>query len=308
LWVWTAIIGLVSASLARIRTLFIFYSLLLFIIFLRGDRTLIAIATAALIAAASYKDPRWYRRLRPLQIAGAAFGVCAVLLGKTIYIIAKAALSGGSSDRLNTPLRDQFLFQFEPLATFSHLEFVMRTGLTIGPLDFFKSVFGNVLLVPSFFGISTNLYNTTVTAKLSARLGSGIAGNYLAHGWTVGGVWGSALFYFVLPLLLRLCDGQFYRREGATKVFWCCVGAVFAFYIHRNGMDNVFSFVRQLFIVCVATAGVAAALRHFGNRPKWSAPTSTASGRLGEDAFTIAPTRGQVSQKFSATRSSKGGN
>lgn len=264
LWKWTAVIGIVSASLARSRKLLLFHGLVLLIIFLRGDRTQIAIATAALIAAASYKDPRWYLRLRPSHIAGFISVAAMVFVGKSIYIGIKAAIQGIQSDRFTVPLSVQFQQQFEPFATFSHLEFVMRTGMTIGPADFFKSVFGNLLIVPSAFGISTNIYNTIVTSTLAARVNSGIAGNYMAHGYTVGGITGAALFYFILPLMLRLCDGQFRTKNATVKVFWCCVGAVLAFYIHRNGLDNIFSFVRQLFVVGVITAAIAAALRQFG--------------------------------------------
>jgi hypothetical protein len=127
-----------------------------------------------------------------------------------------------------------------------------------------ESVLGNVLIVPSAFGLSTNLYNAVVSATLSPKFGYGIAGNYLAHGYTVGGTMGAALFYFILPLMLRLCDGQFRAKDGSVKIFWCCAGAVIAFYIHRNGLDNGLSFVRQVFIMSAITAALAAALRHFG--------------------------------------------
>lgn len=290
LWQWTAVIGLVSASLARSRKLILFHAFVLFIIFMRGDRTLVAMTAAALFAAASYKDPKWYRHLKPLHIAGIVSGVAVVLLGKTIYVGVKAAVTGARTDRF-TDFSVQFLQQFEPLGTFSHLEFVMRSGVTIGPADFLKSVFGNLLLVPSFFDISTNLYNTIVTRTLAARVSSGIAGNYMAHGYTVAGTAGAALFYFIMPLMLRLCDGQFRNKTSTTKVFWCCVGGVLAFYIHRNGLDNIFSFVRQLFVVCVVTAAVAAAIRQFtGNAAtaSWTAQSGRLPAGLSGDQFALS--------------------
>jgi hypothetical protein len=292
LWKWVPLIGLVSASLARDRRSLIISVVMLLIIFLRGDRTLVAIATASLVVVASYKDPTWWRRLRPLQVAGFIFAAGVVFVGKSIYIIIKASLVGGSTDRLTVPLTDQLRSQFEPIGTFAHLEFVMRTGVGIPIGQFLESVFGNLLIVPSAFGISTNLYNTVVTSHLSARLSSGVAGNYMAHGYAVGGTAMAAFFYFLMPLMLRLCDSQFRQRAGSIKVFWCCVGAVIAFYIHRNGLDNLFSFVRQIFVVSVIIAALAAALRHLGIRRtlfRSSVPTSSVGGRLREDEFRLAP-------------------
>jgi hypothetical protein len=292
LWRWTAIVGLVAASLARDRRLLTINLVMLIIIFLRGDRTLVAIATAALIVAASYKDSSWWRRLRPLQVAGFLFAASVVFVGKSIYIIVKASLVGGAMDRLTVPLIDQLRSQFVPIGTFAHLEFVMRTGVGIPIGQFLESVFGNLLIVPSAFGISTNLYNTVVTSHLSARLSSGVAGNYIAHGYAVGGAAMAAFFYFLMPLMLRLSDSQFRQRTGSVKVFWCCVGAVIAFYIHRNGLDNLFSFVRQIFVVSVIIATLAAALRYLGIRRtllRSSVPTSSVGGRLREDEFSLAP-------------------
>jgi hypothetical protein len=283
--------GLASAALARERRLLIVNAVMLLIIFLRGDRTLVAIATASLMIVASYKDPTWWRRLRLSHVAMFIFAAGAVFLGKSIYIAIKASVMGGPAYALAAPLSDQLRSQFEPIGTFAHLEFVMRMGVGIPIGQFLESVFGNLLIVPSAFGISTNLYNTVVTSHLSARLSSGVAGNYMAHGYAVGGTAMAAFFYFLMPLMLRLCDSQFRKRTGSVKVFWCCVGAVIAFYIHRNGLDNLFSFVRQIFVVSVIIAALAAALRHLGIRRTFfrsSVPTSSVGGRLREDEFRLA--------------------
>jgi hypothetical protein len=237
---------------------------MLFVIFVRGDRTIVALAIAAFVVAASYKNPKWYLQLNPFQISGLALGAIVVFFGKSVYLTIKSGIAGNGWDPISFSTKAQFMSQFEPLGTFSHLEYVMRTGVTIDPWNFLESVLGNVLIVPSAFGLSTNLYNAVVSATLSPKFGYGIAGNYLAHGYTVAGTMGAALFYFILPLMLRLCDGQFRAKDGSVKIFWCCVGAVIAFYIHRNGLDNGLSFVRQVFIMSVITAALAAALRHFG--------------------------------------------
>jgi hypothetical protein len=272
LWRWTGVLGLVSALLARNRRLLYTNAAIMILIFLRGDRTLVAIATAAMIVAASYRDAKWWRRLSLPQIVGVTFAAAVVFLGKTVYLNLKSGLTGQGWDvTRGLSYKQQLISQFEPLATFNHIEFVMRTGVKIPFAEFVSSILGNILLVPSAFGVSTNVYNATVTAAMSSRLGYGIAGNYLAHGYVVGGTAGAVLFYLMLPLLLRLCDGQFRSKSGTVKVVWCGVGAVVAFYIHRNGLDNLFSFIRQLFIVSVITAALAAALRQVrvGQPPGW---------------------------------------
>lgn len=290
LWKWTGVLGLLAATLGRDRKLIYFHALVIVIIFLRGDRTLVAIVTAALIATASHQNPKWYTRLKLSQIAGFIFAVLVIFLGKSIYFSVKSA-AAGSNKSIDMSLKQQLLMQFEPIATFSHIQFVIVSGVTITPGEFLQSVIGNILMVPSAFGVSTNLYNDVVTSALSPNVGFGVAGNYLAHGYTVGGTLGASLFYFMLPLMLRLCDGQFRSKTGSIKVFWCCVGAVFAFYIHRNGLDNLFSFVRQIFIVSVATAGLAAAMRHLG---LVAAPIGTrraliAGGAVPATGFDLAP-------------------
>jgi hypothetical protein len=265
LWKWAAMFGLVSAWLCRDTRLLYLNGAILVLIFLRGDRTLVALSTAAMVIVASYKNPGWWKRLRGPQIIGLLFAAAVVFFGKTVYLNLKSGLTGQGWDvTRGLTYTQQLMSQFEPLATFNHIEFVIRTGITIPPAEFLWSIFGNLLLVPSFFGVSTNIYNSTVTAAMSGRLGFGVAGNYLAHGYAVGGIVGAGLFYFMLPIILRICDGQFRTKTGTVKVFWCCVGAVIAFYVHRNGLDNLLSFVRQLFVVGVATAGLAAALRQFG--------------------------------------------
>lgn len=290
LWRWAPLIGLVAAIQVRQRKLVALNAAILFIIFLRGDRTIVAIATAAAIAIISERNPGWWRRLKPLQVFAFVTGAAVVFLGKSIYLMVKSGLSGHGWSFIDLSVKDQLLFQFEPLATFSHLSYVMTTGITIPPGEFFGSVFGNLLMVPSAFGISTNLYNAVVTETLSPRLGYGIAGNYMAHGYTVAGTAGAAFFYFLLPLILTLCDRQFHNKAGSVKVFWCCVGAVFAFYIHRNGLDNELSFVRQLFIVSFLTAIVAAAIRQFtstGAPRTWASGVTPAQSRPTEEEFAL---------------------
>ncbi len=288
LWRWTPLVGIVASAYTAQRKVLLVNVFVLFIIFLTGDRTLVAIATAALIAVASERRPGWWKRLKPIQVTGFGIGALVVFFGKSAYLVMKSGFSGQGWSMLRLSFKDQFLFQFEPLGTFSHLSYVMTVGLKIPPGEFLASVFGNLLLVPSAFGISTNVYNATVTETLSPKLGYGVAGNFMAHGYTVGSTAGAVFFYFLLPLIFTLCDRQFHTRTGVTKIFWCTIGAVFAFYIHRNGMDNQLSFVRQLFIVCVGTGLIALAFRQLaGGGPAVPARGFQIRRRPRDDEFAL---------------------
>lgn len=288
LWKWTAPIGLIASSLARSRKLLIFHILILFVIFLRGDRTMIVISAGALMAAAAYRDPRWYAVFTPMRAIGALLAGIVILFGKSIYVTLKAGFSGGGWDTVSLPLWAQFLFHFEPLVTFSHLGYVMRHNVQISSAEFAESILANFLIVPSWFGLSSNIYNERISVALPPAIDFGVAGNYLAHGWTVGGTAGAVAFYLILPLALHLCDVQFRRRTGALKLFWCCVGGLLAFYIHRNGMDNILSFVRQIAIVTLVVAILAAVVRPLFSRAPLPVPVPVPTPERGN---AIATTR-----------------
>lgn len=254
LWKWTAPLGLAASTMARNRKLLLVHLLLLLAIFLRGDRTLVAISAAAVVAALAQENPKWYAFLTPARVIPAVLALMGVFLGKSVYLTAKSGLEGNGWLIPTQSIADQLISQFEPFGTYAQLDYVMNTDLHIGFGEFLKSVLANLLLVPSYFNLSTNFYNELLTASLPAEIRSGVAGNYLAHGWAVGGIAGAVIFYFILPIMLRLCQSQFDARHGTLKVFWCCCGAIIALYAHRNGLDNLFSFIRQVGIVCALVA------------------------------------------------------
>lgn len=257
IWRWTAPTGLIASVLCKSRKLFWLNLATLFVIFLRGDRTMVAITMAGMLVAMMQSGP-WLRQLRLKHLLGIATAILVVLLGKSVYLALKAWLGGEGELRTRVSIIDQIYYQFEPFATYAHVGYVMRRGLEIPISDFFQSLFANLLIVPSAFGLSTNIYGEMI--QRTQRIGSGLAGNYIANGYAVGGAVGAALFYFLLIWILRTCDIRFRRTSGAWKLFWACTGAVFAFYVQRNGLDNMLSLVRQIVIVCILLAAGAVAL------------------------------------------------
>lgn len=259
LWRWTAPLGLIASILSGSRKLLYFHLAILAVVFLRGDRTLIAISAAAVLAAALQGKP-WLRLFKPSYVAGCSIACVGIFFGKSLFLNIKAWLVEKSSVTQGVTAVDQLYYQFEPLATYSHIGFVVRRDLEIPFLDFLQSLAANLLFVPSSFGLSTNIYGELIQRTAAERVDTGLAGNYIANGYVVAGIAGAAVFYFIFALVLRICNTQFLKTTGVWKLFWGCTGATFAFYVHRNGLDNMMSFVRQIAIVCVMLAALAVIL------------------------------------------------
>lgn len=269
LWKWTVVVSLVAAILTRSRALLLFSLLMLFLIFLRGDRTMIAVTAAASIAALAQVRGNWVNFLAPKRLIPILAAAFLVLFGKSSWITLKSGLSGQGWVAPDIPLANQFIFQFEPFATYAHIGHVMDFNVTIGFGEFAQSILANVLIFPSLFGFDTNIYNEVVTSTLPPTIRYGVAGNFIAHGWTVAGPVGVFAFALTLCGAWRLCDSQFARRHGVVKLFWGCTGGVLSFYAHRNGFDNLFSFIRQVIIVCFMVFMIALPFKEFlpGQRP-----------------------------------------
>jgi hypothetical protein len=263
---WFVAIGLVSALLISNRKMMAFLIAMLGTTFLAGDRTMVAIITAAAVVVLGHKSggPRALLKGPVAPVLGIAAVI--VVFGKPIYTAVKSFFGFGSFES-GTSI-EATLLAFEPLGIYSHLSYVMDTKLRIGFLEFLTSVLGNALIVPSTFGVSTNLYNELVQGSFTFNVTYGVAGSYLAHGWAVGGVIGVILFYLAYVFGLRLCDRQFAKQSGLRKAMIACAGGVLAFYAHRNGMDNLGSFMRQIALAGLIVAFVGAGLRAFSSQPQ----------------------------------------
>ncbi|UZW58059.1 hypothetical protein NUH86_22570 (plasmid) [Sphingobium sp. JS3065] len=253
---WFVAIGLVSSLLISSRKMTAFFIAMLALRFLSGDRTMVAIVTAAAVLTLGHKNGGARTLFQGLGAPALAAAAVIVVFGKPIYISIKNYFGIGILES-GTSIQDTLL-TFEPLIIYSHLSHVMDTGLDIGFLQFLVSVLGNLLLVPSAFGVSTNLYNELVQSSFTFNVTYGVAGSFLAHGWAVGGAVGVILFYFGYVMALVWCDRQFVKQSGLRKAMIACAGGVLAFYAHRNGMDNLGSFMRQIAIAGLIVSFVSA--------------------------------------------------
>ncbi|MBO9378990.1 hypothetical protein GG804_19665 [Sphingomonas histidinilytica] len=253
LWRWFVLIGFAAAIVENNRRYQVAMLFLIAIIFLRGDRTIPAIAGALYVVLYFRffgEAGGFFKKIsRPKFIISVILLSTTIFIGKPIYLSVKE----GDISILRYALADDPLSNIvmaaEPFGTFNHISSVMNLNIDINFFDFISSILANLTIVPSFFGLNTNLYNETITSAIPYSLSYGIAGNYWAHAWAVGGYLGVILFSLIYPISLIFCDRYLVDKNGRVRLSLAVIGALTAIYVHRNGLDNFLSFVRQ---ICVA--------------------------------------------------------
>lgn len=254
IWRWVVVLGFAAAVVERHRWGQILFLSIILIIFLRGDRTIPAICGATYLVLYFNNEEsrnRLYRILTSWKlIAATSLVVFVVLFGKSIY----RSIKSGSSNELNQALDVDLAgiaYSAEPFATFDHIPSVIDFSLHIPFFEFLTSILGNLLIIPSIFGVETNLYSVTITSTLPYNLGYGIAGNYWAHAMSVWGYPMVGIFAALYAAALTLFDRTMFDRKGAARLTVVAIGSVIAVYTHRNGLDNLLSFVRQIIIASI---------------------------------------------------------
>lgn len=251
LWKWTPLLGGVSAILTGRRRAVVTFFLLALTVFTRGDRTVIVITCMAAAVVWLWNTKSLGEVMRPKWILAASALTAIVIAGKPLYLALKSSDPQVFLNVFSPEAYEQLWFNFEPVGTFAHLHYVIETHFHIPLGSFLLSIFGHLLIIPSVFGVETNLYNKMFTESLPFSVTYGLAGNYWAHAWSVGGFVAVVGFAWFYAYTLVMCDRGFARFRGIPKVLAATIGATFAVYAHRNGLDNLLSFVRQLMLVTV---------------------------------------------------------
>lgn len=248
LWRWCIAIGLVCSVLSRQRLLIAANSVLVVIVFIAGDRTLLYVVVFALLVAVFGRVPLVNILRRPYIIPSVAAAGLVVLFGKPIYL----AIKTGSS----AVLWDFFyrhpaaLFSgFEPFLVHGHLETVVFYDWAFPIWDVVVAVIAQLLIVPSAFGVETNQFNTAFTRTFFPNVDYGLAYSYWAQGYSVGGTLGVAVFAFLFGGIVKIFDHLDRVSSPSVRSVILVAGAVFATYIFRNSLENIFAFLRQIAIV-----------------------------------------------------------
>lgn len=262
LWRWINAIGFIAAIITgHGRTAIVFLTALI-IYFLAGDRTVIIITAICVAIVSGYGQSLFRFFLTPRSIIGGIVMLMLAVFGKPIYLAVKA----GSLDVLISAFDMQWLNRavktFEPFVQHNILDLVVRYNYQIPINDLFEGLLGQLLIIPSAFGFDSNIFNTEFMAHFGLnKLAYGIAGNYWAQGWAVGGFLGVAFFAFIYGVILRICNDRMRKYTGCLYILYALLGTMVAVYVHRNSMDNMLSFVRQIVIAILATVILAKFIR-----------------------------------------------
>ena len=243
LWRWFPVFAATYAFTSRSSRLIV-YLIPLAVIFVMGDRTIPAITLFAVIMAKKEVQ------LNVRNVLLMAFFVYVSSFGKIIYTAIKYNSLEIFTLVFDPQVIAHVMTRFEPLGIYNHLNLVIDKGITADYSDFFRGVFGNLLVVPSFFGIDTNSFNSIINRYLNWEE-FGLSGSYIAHWWVLLGEAGVFLGGSLYILILYLFDVMRRRANSLSYIAWTVAAALMAIYCHRNGIDNTVAFFRQIVIVVV---------------------------------------------------------
>ena len=249
LWRWTFAFGIIFAVLKKSYFYMFYFSIFIAMYTIAGDRTMLAIILGAIIlVSASFQKRKHAFPSIKIALAGISTFFVLIFL-KPIYLFIKTPSIEAMSSFLNVEIIVQTLQSFEPFITFSLLEMTVSQNIRIDAICFLSSILNNLLILPSFFGADTNYFNEYMTNQMPDGLSFGIAGNYLASGVAAFGIVGAVIFSGLYVTILCTLQNMLPERRSVLTVSIYLIGAVFAVYAHRNGLDNFLSFVRQIAVV-----------------------------------------------------------
>jgi len=137
---------------------------------------------------------------------------------------------------------------FEPLIIYGHTMFALDGYKDFELNKYLISIFSNLTLYPSFFGLSTNYYTSTLMVQFQ-DISFGLAGSIYASTFLAFGYFGLFVTGCLYGLLLCYADYRLEFYKNTFSVLIVTSAIVTAIYLHRNGLDNFLSVFRQLFIL-----------------------------------------------------------
>jgi hypothetical protein len=152
------------------------------------------------------------------------------------------------------------VFQSEPFGTQSILHEVLRQHFRTGPAHLPGALL-NALPFGNVFFRSPTSFDDLFQRTLFPGLGYGLANNFWAQMWSVGGWPFLALACGVFGGLLVLGE-RCLRQEGVIlKAFWTYFWVYFAFYLHRNDLAYQLYLQRRVTLYALVFVVVAALLQ-----------------------------------------------
>jgi hypothetical protein len=139
---------------------------------------------------------------------------------------------------------------FEPLLIYAHTLFAINDFKDFSTIKYLISIFSNLTLYPSFFGLSSDYYNISIMEHLP-HYTFGIAGSIMASTYLAFGYLGLFITGYIYGLLLKIGDFNLKFQNKSSTIFLTTILLVMSIYIHRNGLDNFLAFVRQIFLLFI---------------------------------------------------------
>lgn len=222
--------------------------------FLGEDRTLLAISLMSAIVIISHKVFKSsfipFKKIFNFKIFSiVTLSILMITFGKPLFSAINSNNFAHLSSKFSSigQLTEFLSTSFEPMIIFNHVQYVFDNPLNERLTDYLIGIFSNFLIFPSYFGLSSNFYNEAITSSFPIVMSYGIAGNYYAHAYTMMGYFGVIIFALIYVSFLYYCDKKFFIKNTYSILFGM-LGGLVAVYAHRNGIDNLLSFFRQILI------------------------------------------------------------
>lgn len=246
IWRWTNALGLLAAMRIRAFRLMAFFGLAIAAYYLAGDRTVIVITlvavTVEVLRGSTIGDV--VRQPKAIMLGLAILAIA--VLGKPIYLAVKEGSLAPLAFSLASGNSGMLAANFEPFVTHYLLELTITYGYVAEWTDVVVGIVGQILIVPSLFGIDSSAYNVRFTDTFASDINFGIAFNYLGQAYSVGGEAGVMLFSALFAWMLRICGRLYQSRHTGLSIASLLCGALIGVYIHRNSLENLASFIRQV--------------------------------------------------------------
>lgn len=187
------------------------------------------------------------------------FAISAVLAvifyAKPFYVSLKTGQA--LSDMLAS--RDAMSMQaaFEAFGTHELLEKVVNLNVSYPLWSTIRDSLAQFLLVPSYFGFGSGGFNQLLQEQVFSQATYGLASNFWAHWWAVGGPFGVLAGGFIYGGSILLFNNWIIRSKGMAFFLFLLAAATIGVYAHRNSPENVLALIRPIVVVFFTVQAVA---------------------------------------------------
>jgi len=247
---------IIIGSILQKKKLIIFFFVILTLIYslLVADRTIIIILLsfvfASFISENLHKKKTYQNFLKFIFISFIIIITIIISIVFTKYLSVLIQTGKGLSIESMLKIFLNLDTSFEPLIIYGHTLFAIDDFKDFSTIKYLISIFSNLTLYPSFFGLSSNYYNISLMEYLP-HYTFGIAGSIMAANYLAFGYLGIFITGYVYGLLLKIGDFALKFKHKSSTILLSTICLIMAIYIHRNALDNFFAIVRQVIILFI---------------------------------------------------------